>query len=173
MTPIAYGEFQAAIRASRRAWHIEMSDTYNVEAEDDPFARFLAGEHDDYSWLGEWLGFIAEVTARGTVVQRARLVTLPHSDYTSWGLACAAALTRAGEDIRYLPREQALDIPFPKEDFWLFDDERIILSVFSDDGRQGGFASADDPGLLAQCQTVRNEVWARATPYSEYLASIN
>ena len=96
MTRVAYDEFQAAIRGSRRAWHIEMSDTYNVEAEDEPFERFLSGAEDDYSWLSEWLGFISEVTANGTRVQRARLVTVPHTDYIRWGLACAAPLTAAG-----------------------------------------------------------------------------
>src|SRR4051812_33914118 len=103
-----------------------MSDTYNVESEDEPFGRFLSGVDDNFSWLSEWLGFISEVTAAGTRVQRARIVTLPHTDYTRWGLACAAALTTAGEDIRYLQRQDATGIPFPKEDFWLFDEHRII-----------------------------------------------
>jgi len=168
---IAYDEFQAAIRRSRRAWHIEMSDTYNVEIEDEAFGRFLAGAYDDYLWLSEWRQFIAEVTAAGTRVQRARVVTVPHSDYTRWGLAVAQMLEEAGEQIRYLRRDQAGGIPFPKEDFWVFDEDRLILSVFSADGRQGGFASSEDPDLLDQCREVRDLVWARATPYAKYVAS--
>lgn len=170
MAPVEYEQFQAAVRASARAWHIELLDTYNVESEDEPFQRFLSGSSDDYSWLTGWLTFVEEVTAAGTAVQRARLVGRPHSDYTRWGLAIAEKLTAAGEDIRYLERTEAADIAFPQEDFWLFDDDRLILSVFSPDGRQGGFALADDPDLLVHCRTVRDEVWSRATPYAQYVA---
>jgi hypothetical protein len=98
-------------------------------------------------------------------------VTVPHTDYTRWGLACAEPLTAAGEEIRYLRRDEAGGIPFPKEDFWLFDEDRIILSVFSEDGRQGGFASTDDRDLLDQCRVVRDRVWERAVPCATYVAS--
>ena len=171
MTPVAYRAFQMAIRASTRAWHIELRDTYTVESEDEPFGRFVAGVDDDYSWLSEWLGFVAEVTAAGTHVQRARVVTVPHSPYTRWGLAVASMLTASGEEIRYLRRDHAAGISFPQEDFWLLDDDRLILSVFSDDGRQGAFASTADVQLLAHCVAVRDQVWARAVPYPDYVVS--
>ena len=170
MAHIAYEQFQAAVRASGRAWHIEQRDTYNVASEDEPFGRFLAGAPDDYRWLAEWLGFIAEVTAAGTRVQRARLVTVPHTDYSRWGLVVAEKLTAAGEDIRYLPRERAAGIALPDEDFWLLDEDRLILSVFSADGRQGGYASNDDPDLVIQCRAVRDQVWSRAVDYHEYVS---
>src|SRR5690348_3061710 len=109
MEPLTYEEFKNLVRASRRAWHLELRDTYNVESEDEPLARFLKGEPDDYVWLSEWLTFIREVTSRGTVVQRARVVTEPHVDYTRWGLVIAPCNIAAGEDIRYLPRHVAMD----------------------------------------------------------------
>ena len=170
MARISYEEFQAAVRSSRRAWHIEQRDTYNVASEDEPFGRFLTGASDDYRWLAEWLGFIAEVTAADTRVQRARLVTVPHTDYTRWGLVVAEKLTAAGENIRYLPRHRTAGIELPKEDFWLLNDDRLILSVFSADGRQGGFASNDDPDLVTQCREVRDQVWSRAVDYHEYVS---
>ena len=57
----------------------------------------------------------------------------------------------AGEDIRYLPRHLATGIRLPEEDFWLVDDDKLILSVFSADGRTGGFAREDRPELVCQC----------------------
>jgi hypothetical protein len=62
----------------------------------------------------------------------------------------------------------AQDIEFPREDFWLLDDDTLVLSVFSKDGRTGGFAQDLDPDLTARCRTVRDQVWARAIPFGEY-----
>jgi len=171
MTPISYEVFQAAVRLSSRAWHVELRDTYTVESEDEPFERFLSGTVDDYSWLSEWRDFVAEVTGAGVQVQRARVVTVPHSPYTRWGLTVAAMLAAAGEEIRYLDRDHTVGISLPDEDFWVLDDDRLILSVFSADGRQGGFSSTADPQLLERCLAVRDQVWACAVPYPDYVAS--
>jgi hypothetical protein len=62
--------------------------------------------------------------------------------------------TEAGEDIRYLTRRLTEDIgELPNEDFWLFDDDTLVLSLFSADGRTCGFAWEPAPELLRQCVT--------------------
>src|SRR5690349_2749170 len=104
MEPLTYEQFKDLVRQSKRAWHIELRDTYNVEAEDEPVARFLNDEPDDYEWLAEWFAFIREVVAAGTTVQRVRVVTEPHVDYTRFGFQVAPHSIAAGEDLRYLPR---------------------------------------------------------------------
>ncbi|HEY7145263.1 MAG TPA: hypothetical protein VH637_13540 [Streptosporangiaceae bacterium] len=169
MEPLTYQDFKAVTRNSRRAFHLEQRDTYSVGAEDEPFGRWLRGEADDYAWHQDWLSFVREATATGVQVQRARLVSIPHTDYTRWGLAMSRLNAEAGEDIRYLPRSQARDIDCPPEDYWLMDDDKLVLSIFSEDGRTGGFARENDPGLLRQCVFVRDRVWDRAIPCARYL----
>jgi hypothetical protein len=169
MERLTYDEFKALLRSSKRAWHVELRDTYNVEGEDEPFGRFLNGEPDNYEWLAEWHDFIRDATACGTVVQRARIVSIPFGDYTRFGLAVAPHSVKAGEDIRYLPRDQADGIDLPEEDYWLLDDDTLVLSVFSEDGRTGGFARETDPDLTEQCRRVRDQIWSRAVPFAEYV----
>jgi hypothetical protein len=168
MERLTYDEFKALLGASKRAWHVELRDTYNVQSEDEPFERFLNGESDSYAWFDEWLALIREVTAAGVAVQRARIVTVPHCDYTRWGFAVAPRSIHAGEDIRYLPRHLAEDIDLPQEDYWLFDDDTLVLSIFSEDGRTGGFAREPDRDSTAHCRAVRDQVWSRAVPFAEY-----
>ncbi|SRR6266487_1799432 len=170
MEPLSYEEFKTLVRGSKRAFHLELKDTYNVAAEDEPFGRWQRGEPDDYAWHQDWLGFLREVTAASVQVQRVRLVSVPHTTYTRWGLDVSRLNTRAGEDMRYLPRHLAGDIDWPDDDFWLLDDDKLVLSVFSGDGRTGGFARNTSPQLLAQCLAVRDQVWARAIPYAQYVA---
>src|SRR6516162_910587 len=148
MEPLSYEGFKTLALASKRAFHLEQRDAYNVAAEDEPFGRWLAGEPDDYAWHQDWLGFLRQATAAGVAVQRVRLASEPHADYIRWGLEVARLSTAAGEDIRYLPRHLAEGIRLPEEDFWLVDDDKLILSVFSADGRTGGFAWERRPELV-------------------------
>lgn len=168
MNQITSREFESLFRPGVRAFHLEMRDVYRVEQEDVPFQRWLQGLPDDYSWREEWLSFVRAVTSAGTVIQRVRIVTEPHSDYVRWERELDPQNAKAGEDIRYLPRAQASDITLPAEDCWLFDDDQLVLSLFKPDGRSGGYATEDDPQLVAQYRAVRDEVWARAIPYAEY-----
>lgn len=170
MEPLKYEDFKALVRTRRRAFHLEQKDSYNVESEDEPFGRWLRGEPDDYAWHDDWLGFVRGATAAGVEVQRVRLANVPHTDYIRWGLDVSPLNIKAGEDIRYLPRHLAEDIQLPEEDFWLLDDDMLILSVFSADGRTGGFAVPLSPELLRQCVSVRDQTWQLAIPYAEYVA---
>ncbi len=170
MEPLSYDEFKDLAHTSKRAFHLELKDTYNVAAEDEPFGKWQRGEPDHYDWHQDWLSFLREVTASGTQVQRVRVVSVPHTDYTRWGLDVARLNAEAGEDVRYLPRHMAIEIDWPDDDFWLLDDDKLVLSVFSADGRTGGFARENNPQLLALCLAVRDQVWDRAVPYADYIA---
>jgi hypothetical protein len=170
MEPLSYENFKALACSGRRAFHLEQRDAYHVAAEDEPFGRWLRGEPDDYAWHRDWLNFLHRATAAGVAVQRVRLASVPHSDYIRWGLAVSPRNIEAGEDIRYLPRHLTEGIELPDEDFWLLDDDTLILSVFSADARIGGFAREADPELLGQCLVVRDQLWDRAIPYAQYVA---
>jgi hypothetical protein len=170
MEALTYEDFKADVLARRRAFHLELRDTYNVESEDEPFRRWRDGEPDDYAWHAEWASFVRQATAAGVQFQRVRLASVPHTDYILWGVAVSPLNIEAGEDIRYLPRHLAEDIELPEEDYWLLDDDALVLSVFSADGRTGGFARSSSPELLKQCIAVRDQVWKRAVPYAQFVA---
>ncbi|MBT8223982.1 MAG: hypothetical protein HKP61_08425 [Dactylosporangium sp.] len=155
----------------RSAFHLEMQDEYHTPEEAEPFRRFLAGEDDDYAWHQPWLDLVSEVTTSGVIMTRARIVTVPHTDYVRWSLAVAPKNIAAGEDLRWLPRHLAEGIGFPENDYWLLNDDRLVLTVFAEDGRFLGGTEMTDHALIEQCRTVRNQVWARAIPHDEYVSS--
>jgi hypothetical protein len=170
MESLSYESFKALALGSKRAFHLEQRDSYNVTAEDEPFGRWLRGDPDDYDWHQDWMNFLRQATAAGIAVQRVRLASVPHSAYIRWGLAVSPLNIEAGEDIRYLPRHLMGDVELPREDFWLLNDDMLILSVFSPDGRTGGFASDSSPELLRLCLVARDQVWDLAIPYAQYVA---
>lgn len=168
MQPIEYRQFQDMLRNSKRAWHLELRDTYNVEFEEPPLARWRKGQSDDFAWLKNWLEFIRELTKNGVQVERLRVVSEPHTEYTRWSIEVTRLNVSAGEDVKYLPRQHTEGILFPDEDCWLLDKEHLILSLFKPDGRSAGFAVESDPGMIARYRAVRDKAWPRGIPYSEY-----
>jgi hypothetical protein len=168
--PITYRDFQAMFRSSMRAWHLELRDSYHVEQEEVPISKWLRDEPDDFAWLAEWLSFVRGVTSDGGHVERLRVVSEPHTTYTRWSLAHTHLNVEAGEDVRYLPRHLAKDIEFPAEDCWLFDDDRLVLSLFKPDGRSGGYARENDAALTLQYRAVRESAWPRAISYAQYVS---
>lgn len=170
MERLSYDDFKAMARASRRAFHLELNDSYYITSEDEAFGKWQRGEPDDFAWHQDWLSFLREATGAGTDVQRVRVVSLPHTEYTRFGLAIGRFNAEAGEDLRYLPRDMTTGMDLPGEDYWLLDDDKLVLSVFSDDGRTGGFAVETSEKWLRRCLDARDQVWELAIPYARYVA---
>ncbi|MEV0202382.1 DUF6879 family protein [Nonomuraea sp. NPDC050691] len=137
-------DFRALWLRRRRAFHLELRDSYGVEDEEGPFRRWLLGEPDDYQWHQSWLSFARRSTRRGTAIQRARIVTEPLSDSIKWAMTIDPQNIEAGEDIRYLPRHQAADIHLPEEDYWLLDEDTLVLSLFRPDHHEDPGPETDD-----------------------------
>lgn len=150
------------------AFHVELQDSYHTPEEAGPFELFLQGKPDDFSWHQPWLRLVREATQAGKSIRRVRLVSVPHGDYTRWGLSVAPLNIQAGEDIRWLPRHLARGIDFPSQDYWLFDDDRVVFTIFDEDGRFMGGTPVSDPQIIQQCRTVYRQVWALAIPHEQY-----
>lgn len=153
---------------NRTAFHLELKDSYHVPEEASPFELFIKGKPDGFSWHQPWLRLVCEATHAGKSITRVRVVTVPHCDYTRWGLTVAPLNIEAGEDLRWLPRHLTSGIDFPADDYWLFDDNRVVFTVFAEDGRFAGGAEVSDPEITEQCRKVHQQVWALAVPHDEY-----
>jgi hypothetical protein len=160
----------------RSAWHLEMRDTYAVGEEADALAAFLAGRPFDQAqnakvW-GRWLDLVRRETTRGVVFRRARIVSEPVTAYTRFLHATATEPNiAAGEEVRWLPRRLASRIALPGNDFWLFDDERVLFNLFTGDGDWAGQELTDDPYVVELCRSAFAAVWAAATPHEDYAIS--
>ncbi|UGT40179.1 hypothetical protein LTV02_29715 [Nocardia yamanashiensis] len=151
------------------AFHMEVRDTYAVASESEPLRRFLAGEPPPDYDKSDWTGLIREMTGRGVVVNRVRVITVPHSDYQRWLLSVTDENVEAGEDIRYLPRHLVDAADVPRDDWWLFDGTRVAFNLVDQAGRPAGVAVTTDPKIAAYCGDVKDRLMSMATPYREYI----
>lgn len=164
--------FDELFRAFKhRAFHLEVQDSYHTPEESGPFHLFLTGQPDDFSWHQPWLNLVREVTSAGKSIARTRVVTVPHGDYTRWGLTVGEHNIAAGEDIRWLPRHLISSTDLSADDYWLFDDDQVVFTVFEPSGRFAGGAATTDPTIVGYCRSVRDQVWQAAIPHGQYVAS--
>ncbi|WP_330253600.1 hypothetical protein OG874_03045 [Nocardia sp. NBC_00565] len=169
MRHLSFDDLAEAMRTHRRAFHLEVRDDYSgVAGEADRVRRFMNGEQQDPGASARWHALMREVTANGTEVQRVRVITEPHGDYTHFSVGTTAANIEVGEDIRWLPRQDA-PAHLPDDDWWLFDGELAAYTVFTSDGAAlPGWVAITDPAIVAQYAQRRDELWAKAIPHNEY-----
>jgi hypothetical protein len=86
------------------------------------------------------------------------VVSVPHVDYTRWGLTIAAHTTGAGKRIRWLPGHHTDAANLPADDFWMLDDDRVMFTVFEPNGRFAGGALTRDDRFVAYCRAVRDRL---------------
>jgi hypothetical protein len=150
------------------AFRLETREWYREHAEQEPLRRFLAGQPPDDGWFTRWTEAVAQRVARGKRMQRVRVVSEPHSDYTRFGMDLARRLNvPSGEDIRYLPRYRAGELGLPDEDFWLLDSARVLIIHFGDDLLLGAELVTEPAEVVKRCRW-RDIAWHYAIPLCDY-----
>ena len=170
MTGLIYSQAFAdfVLGYEHTAFRLETRERYNEPEETEPLRRFFAGE-PDYAWNDDWVALMRRRSADGRRMQRVRIVTEPHSDYTRFGLDLARVNVPAGEDIRYLPRERATGLDLPGHDFWLIDSTRLAILHFGEDDVLLGAEVHADPAVVVKHCYFRDVAWHYAIPFAEYV----
>lgn len=72
----------------------------------------------------------------------------------------------AGEDIRYLARGNAPDLP--DYDYWLFDSSKLVVMRFDETDRFIGGELAEDPAEIVQASYWRDAAWHKAVRRDDF-----
>jgi hypothetical protein len=163
-------EFAALFQTfEHTAFRLETRDQYNSPREAESFQKFRRGE-PDASYHQGWLDMVRSATAAGRLFSRVRVVSLPLTDYSRFSLWVAGYTCEAGDDIRYLTREQADGAELPRHDFWLFDSRKLVMMHFGEDDRFVSAELIDDPAQVVQHNYWRDAARHFATRQDEFVA---
>lgn len=166
--PEAFQLFRSAVRS---ALHLETRDLY--EPDDPDWNEWKSGGRFDPA--DRWRTFhdlVRETTGRGVEIRRARIVSEPVSEYIRFEYDVTEPHNiAAGEQVRWLPRQQAAGLLVPANDFWVFDDRVVLWNFFDGNGAWVGEERVDDPELAKLCVASFDAVWDRAIPHKEYQPS--
>jgi hypothetical protein len=160
---------------TKSAFRLETLPEYRAEYESELLARFLNNENVDIENNPDmiaWCELVSTKTKAGAVMERARVVCNPVTDYLRYEMTCAYPMTTAaGEKVRILSEddfditcdEDELDVVFNRWgaiDFWLFDDEHMLIMDYDDDGTWLGFHESRDDEDIKDAMRVRDAVMA-------------
>lgn len=109
---------------------------------------------------------LGEAAAAGRRFSRVRVVTMPLTEYSRFGVWCSQFTARAGEDIRYLPRDLADDLP--KHDYWLFDSRKLVRMHFNDHMSFVGGEVVEDPAEIVRHDYWRDAAWHHAVRREDF-----
>ena len=118
--------------------------------------------------MQSWLDMIRKATTAGRRFSRVRVVTVPLTDYSHFGVWCAQFTNSAGEDIRYLERCAAEKAGLPQHDYWLFDSHTLLRIHFDDSDTFLGGEIIDDPSVIVQHNHWRDAAWHHATRRDDF-----
>jgi hypothetical protein len=152
ITEAEFGELLSGF--ARSAFRLETRASYAIGIERDAYHRFLAGHPpppSEVGWFQDWLSQIRQLCVSGRTIGRVRVLTEPPTDYQRFEMWCGRWNREAGEQIRYMPRSRAAGIGLPlDDDFWLFDETRLIIMRFTDAGEIAGKELITDTGIIAR-----------------------
>lgn len=157
-------EFGELLRTfERTAFRLELQPTYMETDELDTVARFAAGQPQpptEVPYLKAWFDQVRRLTGEGKTIDRVRVHEDPPTSYQRWERWIGSWNTAAGETIRYMTRAHAHEIGLlpaaGTTDWWLLDNERLIVMTFDDDGRRIHNAFITGPTTIAQAGTWRD-----------------
>ncbi|MFI5500935.1 DUF6879 family protein [Nocardia asteroides] len=160
-------------RARYRAFQFEVEDEHVVSDEHEPMRRYLAGlvplDPDDYPVLWkEWEDLSDATTARGVAMQRVRVVTEPLTDYIRFLHAVTDRNQAHGEEIRWLPRHRLRPDDYTTDEWCLIDDDTLAWTLFDDEDFVG-YGLTRDPIEVGRAVAVRDALWEKAVPHTDYL----
>lgn len=130
------------------AFRLEVRERYDAAYENESLRKFLVGEQDDLPWMQSWLAMLRDRTAQGRKFARVRVVSMPLTDYSRFGVWCAQLTNGAGEDIRYLTCDQAQAEGLPAHDYWLFDSRTLVQLHFDEEDRFLGGEVIEEPAVI-------------------------
>ncbi|MFE4516981.1 DUF6879 family protein [Kitasatospora sp. NPDC056783] len=149
----------------RTAFRLETLAEYDVDAEREEFADFLAGKGlpatcSDSPW-------VRSMTDRGKQVGRVHVLSSPLTDYLRYEMASYPGNIKAGETIGILDTTHQKVAGLPDHDFWLFDDAEVYRMHYTDAGQFIGAELLSD-GRLDEYRRYRDIALAHAVPFADY-----
>lgn len=154
------------------AWRLETRRGYASDRQDPDYQAFLATGTSPCAPDEPWFINIRAQTKAGKRVERVRVAENPPTTEQMFLLDYARHNAAAGEDIRYLWRQDAERAALPSEDFWIFDSRLVALLHFDDDDTLLDIELITEPSEVVRFAMVRDAAMHHAVPFDRFAAQV-
>ena len=149
------------------AFRLERCPSYNLPEEAEMLAAFKRGEKVQLPENHPWPPLVKRQCSAGKVMQRARVVSRPPTEYERFELSLYPHSIEAGEQICVYERGSIPEIFRYEVDFWLFDNSTVYILSYDAEGR---FLGTEPAYNLVQYRRIRDLALERSIPLAEFTA---
>ncbi|MEU1119680.1 MULTISPECIES: DUF6879 family protein [unclassified Streptomyces] len=154
------------------AFRLETRRGYATDRDGARFQAFMRGTLPAPEPDHPWNVNVRDKAKNGARFSRVRIIDEPPTDGQRFLMASAAGNIDAGEDIRVLPRMEAVRLDLPSMDFWLFDSSALVRMHIDDTDTTIGVELVDDPAEVLTACRARDDALAAARPSAEVWAQV-
>jgi hypothetical protein len=130
-------------------------------------AAFKRGEKVQLPENHPWPPLVKRQCSAGKVMQRARVVSRPPTEYERFELSLYPHSIEAGEQICVYERGSIPEIFRYEADFWLFDNHTVYIFNYDAEGRFLGTEPAYD---MVTYRRIRDLALERSIPLADFTA---
>ena len=149
------------------AFRLERCPSYNLPEEAEMLAAFKRGEKVQLPENHPWPPLVKRQCSAGKVMQRARVVSRPPTEYERFELSLYPHSIEAGEQICVYERGSIPEIFRYEVDFWLFDNHTVYILNYDAEGHFLGTEPAYD---MVTYRRIRDLALERSIPLAEFTA---
>lgn len=161
-------------RPHRRIFRLETLQSYAAPDETAMIEAFRAGRSRPADpGKDEWTAVVRAGRRAGTRFQRVHVCREPLSDYLQYELTWSyEPSVAAGEDVRIVALPAAAPWPaeLPEFDFWLFDDDELMVMHYDRDGSWRRVERRCTPTDLCRARAWRAAALRQAQPWQAFVA---
>jgi|SRR5215211_502486 hypothetical protein len=149
------------------AFRLERCPSYNLPEEAEMLAAFKRGEKVQLPENHPWPPLVKRQCSAGKVMQRARVVSRPPTEYERFELSLYPHSIEAGEQICVYERGSIPEIFRYEVDFWLFDNHTVYILNYDAEGHFLGTEPAYD---MVTYRRIRDLALERSIPLADFTA---
>jgi hypothetical protein len=149
------------------AFRLERCPSYNLPEEAEMLAAFKRGEKVQLPENHTWPPLVKRQCSAGKVMQRARVVSRPPTEYERFELSLYPHSIEAGEQICVYERGSIPEIFRYEVDFWLFDNHTVYILNYDAEGHFLGTEPAYD---MVTYRRIRDLALERSIPLADFTA---
>ena len=149
------------------AFRLERCPSYNLPEEAEMLAAFKRGEKVQLPENHPWPPLVKRQCSAGKVMQRARVVSRPPTEYERFELSLYPHSIEAGEQICVYERGSIPEIFRYEVDFWLFDNHTVYILNYDAEGHFLGTEPAYD---MVTYRRIRDLALERSIPFADFTA---
>lgn len=159
--------------AKKSIFRLEGRAEYRLPEDQENFAKWKKGE-TDLSADKEWQKSLKNAKTKGIAVQRVRVVQNPLPDYIKFQInVWQKNHTKSVEELFFLNdddyKEIIAGLGFNPKDFWLFDDEKLLILNFGTAGQFTGEILIADQGMAKRYSDLKIKLLQRSTPMELFI----